>query len=191
MEPLGFGRSILGESDAMTKVISPAVRAKVFDNPLPLPLPTLRQALEEVRLGVDRFCLLAGIETLQARIMTQYRSPPDSGAPAPQFLPIRAPSISGAGGSAFWYQFRRPALRLAWVAAWLLVVLCSHNFISERCETPPDQFRCNVKKLEYPRCTENYEAFIDLIKSFSPDRLLSRSINKFSGHVYGPQLIAE
>ncbi len=48
----------------MTKYISPAVRSKVFDTPLPL--PTLPEALEEVRLSVDRFCLLAGIETLQA-----------------------------------------------------------------------------------------------------------------------------
>ena len=32
--------------------------------PLPLPLPSLPEALDEVRLSVDRFCLLAGIETL-------------------------------------------------------------------------------------------------------------------------------
>lgn len=50
----------------MTKDISPVARSKVFDTPLPLPPPTLGQAFEEVRLGADRFCLLAGIETLQA-----------------------------------------------------------------------------------------------------------------------------
>lgn len=50
----------------MTKDVSPAARSKIFDTLLALPLPRLGQALEEVRLGADRFCLLAGIETLQA-----------------------------------------------------------------------------------------------------------------------------
>ena len=49
----------------MTKDISHSVRSKVLDAPLPLPLPTLVDAVEEVRLSVDRFCLLAGIGALQ------------------------------------------------------------------------------------------------------------------------------
>ncbi len=46
---------------------SPArsVRSKVPDNRLPYLLPTSVEALDEVRLSVDRFCLVAGIEALQ------------------------------------------------------------------------------------------------------------------------------
>jgi len=49
----------------MTKDISRSVRSKVLDNRLPYPLPTSVEALDEVRLSVDRFCLMAGIEALQ------------------------------------------------------------------------------------------------------------------------------
>ena len=49
----------------MTKDISHPAHWKVLDAPLPFPLPRLAEALDEVRLSVDRFCLLAGIEGLQ------------------------------------------------------------------------------------------------------------------------------
>ena len=49
----------------MTKDISRSVRSKVLDNRLPYPLPTSVEALDEVRLSVGRFCLMAGIEALQ------------------------------------------------------------------------------------------------------------------------------
>ncbi len=48
----------------MTKTIANARLSKVAATPLPLCLPSLPEALEEVRMSVDRFCLLAGIETL-------------------------------------------------------------------------------------------------------------------------------
>ncbi len=38
--------------------------SKVAETPLPFCLPSLPEALEEVAMSVDRFCLLAGIETL-------------------------------------------------------------------------------------------------------------------------------
>lgn len=56
-----------------------------MDSPLPLPLPTLTEAVEEVRLNVARFCLLAGIEALQSMMEedatavcgARYRRHPD------------------------------------------------------------------------------------------------------------------
>ena len=48
----------------MTKTIANAGFSKVAATPLPLPLACLPEALDEVRMSVDRFCLLAGIETL-------------------------------------------------------------------------------------------------------------------------------
>ncbi len=48
----------------MTKTIANAGLSKVATTPLPLPFPCLPEALDEVRMSVDRFCLLAGIETL-------------------------------------------------------------------------------------------------------------------------------
>ena len=47
----------------MTKDISLWVRSKVLE--APFPLPRLIGAMEEVRLRVDRVCLLAGNEALQ------------------------------------------------------------------------------------------------------------------------------
>ena len=48
----------------MTKTIANTRFSKVAAMPLPLCLPSLPVALDEVRMSVDRFCLLAGIETL-------------------------------------------------------------------------------------------------------------------------------
>ncbi len=48
----------------MTKTISRNCGQKASDRPLPMPVPTLAEALEEVRQSMDRFCLLAGIEAL-------------------------------------------------------------------------------------------------------------------------------
>ena len=48
----------------MTKTIANTRFSKVAAMPLPLCLPALPEALDEVRMSVDRFCLLAGIETL-------------------------------------------------------------------------------------------------------------------------------
>ncbi len=48
----------------MTKITANAGLSKVAERPLPVCFPSLPEALDEVRMSVDRFCLLAGIETL-------------------------------------------------------------------------------------------------------------------------------
>ena len=48
----------------MTKDISSKLRSKVSARPLPMPVPTMAEAMEDVRQSVDRFCLLAGIEAM-------------------------------------------------------------------------------------------------------------------------------
>ncbi len=48
----------------MTKDISSKLRSKVSTRPLPMPVPTMAEAMEDVRQSVDRFCLLAGIEAM-------------------------------------------------------------------------------------------------------------------------------
>ena len=103
----------------MTKDILPPVRSKVFN--APLPLPPLGQALEEVRLGVDRFCLLAGIETLQelmeedgtalcwpAPTSSRMRSAP-SGRPAATSSASAMPRWRSAGPPRACWKPRRPS----------------------------------------------------------------------------------
>ncbi len=48
----------------MTQDIPNARLSKVLEAPLPLAVPSLPSALEELSLSVDRFCLLAGVEAL-------------------------------------------------------------------------------------------------------------------------------
>jgi transposase-like protein len=48
----------------MTKDIPNARLSKVLATPLPLAVPSLPSALEDLRVSVDRFCLLAGVEAL-------------------------------------------------------------------------------------------------------------------------------
>ncbi len=48
----------------MTKTIAKTRFSKVAATPLPVSLPSLPATLDEVRMSVDRFCLLAGIETM-------------------------------------------------------------------------------------------------------------------------------
>ncbi len=48
----------------MTKTIANARFSKVVETPLPVPFPSLPTAFDEVRMSVDRFCLLAGVEAL-------------------------------------------------------------------------------------------------------------------------------
>lgn len=48
----------------MTKDISGQLCSKASEWPLPMPVPTLAEAMEGVRQSVDRFCLQAGIEAL-------------------------------------------------------------------------------------------------------------------------------
>ncbi len=48
----------------MTKDILNARLSKVLATPLPLAVPSLPSALEDLRVSVDRFCLLAGVEAL-------------------------------------------------------------------------------------------------------------------------------
>jgi transposase-like protein len=48
----------------MTQDIPNARLSKVLEAPLPLAVPSLPSALEELRVSVDRFCLLAGVEAL-------------------------------------------------------------------------------------------------------------------------------
>ena len=44
----------------MTKHIANTRLSKVLEAPLPLTLPNLPSAFEDLRISVDRFCLLAG-----------------------------------------------------------------------------------------------------------------------------------
>ena len=48
----------------MTQDIPNARLSKVLEAPLPLAVPSLPSALKELRVSVDRFCLLAGVEAL-------------------------------------------------------------------------------------------------------------------------------
>ncbi len=48
----------------MTKDIPNNCLSKVLEAPLPLTLPSLPSAFEYLRISVDRFCLLAGVEAL-------------------------------------------------------------------------------------------------------------------------------
>lgn len=48
----------------MTKDTCSSIRSKALDAPLPVGAPPLSEAFEAVRMSVDRFCLLAGIEAL-------------------------------------------------------------------------------------------------------------------------------
>ena len=48
----------------MTKTISRQSNAKALERALPMPVPALSDAPQDVRQSMDRFCLLAGIETL-------------------------------------------------------------------------------------------------------------------------------
>lgn len=48
----------------MTQDIPNARLSKVLEAPLPLAVPSLPSALEELQVSVDRFCLLAGVEAL-------------------------------------------------------------------------------------------------------------------------------
>jgi len=48
----------------MTKTISRNNGQKAFDRPLPMAVPTVAEAMQDVRQSMDRFCLLAGIEAL-------------------------------------------------------------------------------------------------------------------------------
>lgn len=50
----------------MKKNTSRSTHSKVLDAPLPFPHPSLAEALDEVQLGVERFCLLAGLDALAA-----------------------------------------------------------------------------------------------------------------------------
>ncbi len=50
----------------MKKNTASSIRSTVLDIPLPLPQPSLAEALEEVQLSVERFCLLAGLDALAA-----------------------------------------------------------------------------------------------------------------------------
>ncbi len=52
----------------MTKTIAKTRFSKVAATPLPVSLPSLPATLDEVRMSVDRFCLLAGIETMNERL---------------------------------------------------------------------------------------------------------------------------
>jgi len=48
----------------MTKTIASKLGSKALEGPLPMPVPSMAEAMEGVRQSVDRFCLLAGIEAL-------------------------------------------------------------------------------------------------------------------------------
>ncbi len=58
----------------MTKDIPNARLSKVLAAPLPLAVPRLPSALEGLRVSVDRFCLLAGVEALGGRSREQFCS---------------------------------------------------------------------------------------------------------------------
>ena len=48
----------------MTKITANAGLSKVLETPLPVALPRLPEAMEDLRVSVERFCLLAGVEAL-------------------------------------------------------------------------------------------------------------------------------
>ena len=48
----------------MTKTTRNSRRSKLLEIPLPLLPPALPEAFDDLRMSVDRFCLLAGVETL-------------------------------------------------------------------------------------------------------------------------------
>ncbi len=48
----------------MSKTTRNAPSSKALEHPLPMPVPPLSDAYKDLRVSVDRFCLLAGIEAL-------------------------------------------------------------------------------------------------------------------------------
>ncbi len=48
----------------MTKTTRNSRLSKLLEIPLPLLPPALPEAFDDLRMSVDRFCLLAGVETL-------------------------------------------------------------------------------------------------------------------------------
>lgn len=48
----------------MTKTTQNSRLSKLLQSPLPVLPPALPEAFEDLRMSVDRFCLLAGVEAL-------------------------------------------------------------------------------------------------------------------------------
>ena len=48
----------------MSKMTRNASSSKALEHPLPMPMPPLSDAYQDLRVSVDRFCLLAGIEAI-------------------------------------------------------------------------------------------------------------------------------
>ena len=48
----------------MSKTTRNAPSSQALENPLPMPMPPLSGAYQDIRVSVDRFCLLAGIEAI-------------------------------------------------------------------------------------------------------------------------------
>ena len=82
----------------MSKTTRNAPSSKALEHPLPMPVPPLSDAYKDLRVSVDRFCLLAGIEAL-AEMLARTRRPC-----AARVMPVRpsAGAIAGARPRASW-----------------------------------------------------------------------------------------
>ncbi len=75
MEPVGSGCcKPEKENDTMRKDIRSSTSPKAFA--APFPLPSLDDAMEDVSLSIDRFCLLAGVEAVAGRCQTKANGCP-------------------------------------------------------------------------------------------------------------------
>ena len=73
----------------MSKTTRNAASSKAQEHPLPMPVQPLSGACQDLRMSVDRFCLLAGIEALDemlAAITPPTKTRPKSGRDASERL---------------------------------------------------------------------------------------------------------
>ena len=74
----------------MSKTTRNASSSTALEHPLPMPVPPLSGACQDLRMSVDRFCLLAGIEVLDEMLAADLEA---------VLRPAPCPRVRAAGPS--------------------------------------------------------------------------------------------
>ena len=77
----------------MTKTTRNSRLSKLLEIPLPLLPPALPEAFDDLRMSVDRFCLLAGVETLGEMLDEDHVGVRGPKSFNPQ-MPVAGPQLS-------------------------------------------------------------------------------------------------